>query len=99
MHTFGMLTLTWTLTAAQNFQEKRNVAVAPRQDRLGARTKCTGMCLAVVHVISNKTLRDHLADFSCFNMVHSDDAVMVSAASAHALSSLDHYCIILVHAH
>ena len=81
MHTFGMLTLTWTLTAAQNFQEKRNVAVAPRQDRLGARTKCTGMCLAVVHVISNKTLRDHLhvAGFSCFNVAHSDNAVMVSA--------------------
>ena len=62
--------LTWTLSAAQNRREKRGVTVAPRQNELGARTKHTGMCLAVVHVIS-KTLRDHLAGFSCFNVVHS----------------------------
>ena len=60
MHTFGTIALTWTLSVAQSHREKRDVTVA-RQNQLGARIKCTGMYLAVVHVISNKTLRDHLA--------------------------------------
>ena len=79
MHTFGMLTLTWTLSAVQSRQEKCNVTLAPQQNQLGARTKRTGMCLAVVHVINNKTLRDHLAGFLCFNVAHLDNAVMVKA--------------------
>ena len=77
MHIFGTLALTWTLSATQNRWEKYDVAIAPWQNRLGARSKHTGMCLAVVHMISNKALRDHLAGF---NVAHLDDAVMVSAA-------------------
>ena len=79
MHTFGTLALTWTLSAARSRWEKCDIAITPQQNQLGARTKCTGMCLAVVHVISNK-LRDHLAGFLYFNVAHSDDAVMVLAA-------------------
>ena len=87
MHTFGTLALTWTLSTVRSCREERNVTVAPRQNWLGARTKRTGMCLAVVHVISNKTLRDHLAGFLCSNVVHSDDAVMVRLLNTLAFSS------------
>ena len=58
IHTFSTLTLTWSLSAAWSHWENCDVNVAPWQNQLGARTTCkrTGMCLAIVYMISNKTL-------------------------------------------
>ena len=100
MHTFGTLALTWTLSAMQSRREKCDVAVAPWQNRLGARTKRTGMYLAVVHVINNKTLRG-LFVFLCGALGWCSNGLscLMHSPSACASSSLDHYCIVLVHAH
>ena len=62
MHTFGILTPTWTVCRAKLLGEVQH----SHSTTIETITKHTGMFLAVVHVISNKTLKAHLAEvFKC----------------------------------